>query len=168
MATRKIAFSGDAVFDKSGKYRYSLSRMWNAERNKAVFVMLNPSKADATINDPTISRCITFADRMGCGTLEVVNLFAYRTAYPRELRACRLPVGKLNDQYIARAVEMASVVVVAWGNWGRLYERDREVLQLISSISAEKPLFCFGVTGQGQPRHPLFLSYDNELIELPR
>jgi hypothetical protein len=156
---------GDAVFDKTGKYRYSLLRTWNAELSKATFVMLNPSKADATLNDPTISRCITFADKMGCGALEVVNLFAYRTAYPRELRACRRPVGKLNDQYIARAVEKASLVVVAWGNWGRLHGRDREVLQMIAS---ENPLFCFGITGQGQPRHPLFLSYNNELIELPR
>ncbi len=142
--------------------------MWNAEGKKAAFVMLNPSKADATLNDPTVSRCITFADKMGCGALEVVNLFAYRTSYPRELRACRRPVGSLNDQYIAESVESASVVVVAWGNWGRLYGRDHEVLQLISSISTKKPLFCFGITGQGQPRHPLFLSYKSELIELPR
>lgn len=157
--------ASDAVFDKSGRYRYSLSRKWNAEGERAVFVMLNPSKADARLNDPTISRCIRFAEKIGCGALEVVNLFAYRTAYPRELRACRHPVGKLNDQYIAQAVEKASVVVVAWGNWGRLHGRDREVLQL---ISMKNPLFCFGITGQGQPRHPLFLSCNHELIELPR
>ena len=156
---------GDAVFDSSGKYRYSLSRLWNAEGKRAVFVMLNPSKADATLNDPTISRCITFANRMGCGSLEVVNLFAFRTAYPKELRACRRPIGKLNDQYIAAAVEMASLVVVAWGNWGRLYGRDQEVLQLIKS---KNTLLCFGITGQGQPRHPLFLPSDIELIELLR
>lgn len=156
---------GDAVFDNSGKYRYLLSRLWNAEGKKAVFVMLNPSTADATFNDPTISRCITFAQKMGCGALEVVNLFAYGTAYPRQLRACRRPVGKLNDQYIGTAVEKASLVVVAWGNWGRLHGRDQEVLQL---IAAKSPLFCFGITGQGQPRHPLFLPYDIELIELPR
>ncbi len=156
---------GDAVFDKAGKYRYSLSRIWNAEGAKAAFVMLNPSKADATLNDPTITRCIGFAEKMGCGSLEVVNLFAYRTAYPKELRVCVSPIGKLNDQYISAAVETANFVVVAWGNWGQLHGRDQEVLQLVASKS---PVFCFGITGKGHPRHPLFLSYEVDLIELPR
>lgn len=156
---------GDAVFDKAGKYRYSLSRIWNAKGAKAAFVMLNPSKADATLNDPTITRCIGFAEKMGCGSLEVVNLFAYRTAYPKELRVCASPIGKLNDQYISAAVETANFVVVAWGNWGQLHGRDQEVLQLVASKS---PVFCFGITGKGHPRHPLFLSYEVDLIELPR
>ncbi len=156
---------GDAVFDKSGKYRYLLSRTWSDEGKKAVFVMLNPSSADASLNDPTISRCIGFAERLGCGSLQVVNLFAYRTAYPKELRVCRSPVGALNNQYIRGAVEAASLVVVAWGNWGRLHGRDKEVLQLIAGRTS---LHCFGVTGQGHPRHPLFLPYDIQLIELIR
>ncbi len=125
--------------------------------------MLNPSKADASVNDPTISRCITLADKMGCGSLEVVNLFAFRTAYPEELRACRRPVGKLNDEYIAAAVESSSLVVVAWGNWGSLYERDKEVLRLISDTDR---LHCFGVTLKGQPKHPLFLSSATPLMKL--
>lgn len=156
---------GDAVFDKSCRYRYSLSRQWNAELPRVAFIMLNPSKADASINDPTISRCISFANRHGCGALEVVNLFAFRTAYPEELRSCRSPVGKLNDQYIQQAVEKASIVVVAWGNWGYLHGRDVEVLGL---IGAKHPLFCFGVTLRGQPRHPLFLPSAMRLVELPR
>ena len=162
--TLATSFVGDAVFDKSGRYRYSLSRLWSRERSKAAFIMLNPSKADASFNDPTISRCMTLADKMGCGSLEVVNLFAYRTAYPKELRACRRPVGKLNDQYINAAVESASLVVVAWGNWGALHERDQEVLQL---ISANSHLYCFGITKKGHPRHPLFLPSDTGLITLP-
>src|SRR5690348_4261255 len=129
--TLATSFVGDAVFDKTRKYRYSLSRLWQPDRPKAAFVMLNPSKADASLNDPTISRCISLADRMSCGSLEVVNLFAFRTAYPEELRACRRPIGKLNDEYIGAAVENASLVVVAWGNWGYLHNRDEEVLQLI-------------------------------------
>ena len=162
-APRKMI--GDAVFDRSRKYRYLLSRQWNCQKDKAVFVMLNPSKADATVNDPTISRCISFAEKMGCGSLDVVNLFAFRTAYPKELKACPKPVGRLNDQYIAGAVEKASLIVVAWGNWGRLHDRDQEVLDL---IALRRPLLCFGTTREGQPRHPLFLPAATELVEMPR
>ena len=157
--------AGDAVFDKSRRYRYSLSRLWDGTRPKATFVMLNPSKADAEINDPTISRCISFAARIGCGALEVVNLFAFRTAYPEQLRACRRPVGELNDHYIDAAVRSSSLVVVAWGNWGYLHGRDEEVLQ---RISAHQQLHCFGLTLKGRPRHPLFLPSHSELVLLSR
>ncbi|HNB24523.1 MAG TPA: DUF1643 domain-containing protein [Candidatus Melainabacteria bacterium] len=160
----KLVMTGDAVFDKSRRYRYSLSRAWNSVRPKAAFVMLNPSKADAEKNDPTISRCISFAENLGCGSLEVVNLFAYRTAYPHELKSCRYPVGKLNDQYIREAMISSSLVIVAWGNWGSLHGRDRQVLDLISSHNR---LLCFGLTLRGQPRHPLFLPAQSELVTLP-
>jgi len=163
--SEKPVMIGDAVFDKSRRYRYSLSRLWDDSRPKATFVMLNPSKADADINDPTISRCISFADRIGCGALEVVNLFAFRTAFPVELRACRRPVGALNDQYIDAAVRSSYLVVVAWGNWGYLHGRDVEVLQRISNL---KQLHCFGVTLRGQPRHPLFLPSQSEILKFPR
>jgi hypothetical protein len=162
---RTTKIEGDAVFDKSRRYRYSLSRFWNRELDKAVFIMLNPSKADADINDPTIRRCISFAQKMGCGSLEVVNLFAFRTAYPEELRACRRPVGKLNDQYICSAAESASLIVVAWGNWGYLHRRNEEVLKL---LSGSVPVHCFGTTLKGHPRHPLFLPSEISIIELPR
>lgn len=161
--TMKI--EGDAVFDKSRRYRYSLSRQWNSELEKAAFIMLNPSRADAEINDPTIRRCISFAQKLGCGSLEVVNLFAYRTAHPEELRACRRPVGKLNDQYICAAAESASIIVVAWGNWGYLHKRNQEVLDMLDSC---KRLLCFGTTAQGHPRHPLFLPAQISITELPR
>lgn len=156
---------GGAVFDGTGKYRYSLSRSWDRKLEKAVFIMLNPSKADAEINDPTIRRCISFAHKMNCGSLEVVNLFAYRTAYPQELRACRRPVGKLNDKYITEAAQNAAVIVVAWGNWGSLHRRNEEVLGL---LQGSVPIMCFGMTLQGHPRHPLFLPADTRAIELAR
>ena len=75
-----------AVIDKTEKYRYSLLREWDDTRHKCLFIMLNPSTADASRDDPTIRRCIAFAKREGCGGLHVVNLFAYRATDPVELR----------------------------------------------------------------------------------
>lgn len=65
-----------------GDYRYLLTREWDSQGKIVTFIMLNPSRADALLNDPTITRCLNFARSWGYGRLEVVNLFAYRTPQP--------------------------------------------------------------------------------------
>lgn len=54
--------------------------------------MLNPSTADENVDDPTIRRCINFAKDWGYGGMYVGNLFAFRTAYPKELKEAGFPV----------------------------------------------------------------------------
>jgi hypothetical protein len=142
-----------AILDPTGIYRYLLWREWEPGGRRIAFVMLNPSTADATTNDPTIRRCIGFARSWGFGALDVVNLFAYRATYPLELRNAADPVGPENDQYILDASKRADVVLLAWGNHGTLLDRDREVLRL---LSGRRDLLCLNVTNAGQPRHPLY------------
>ena len=88
-----------------GNYRYLLWREWDSDRKIVSFIMLNPSRADAEINDPTITRCINFAKSWGYGRLEVVNLFAYRTSHPSLLKQTAEPIGRDNDRYILESVE---------------------------------------------------------------
>ncbi|MGH9551149.1 MAG: DUF1643 domain-containing protein, partial [Terriglobales bacterium] len=95
-----IEMEAKAVFDRSGKYRYTLSRCWNSDLERIVFLMLNPSTADAEVTDPTIRSCLGFARELGFGALEVVNLFAYRATEPAALKRARSPVGRENDRYI--------------------------------------------------------------------
>ncbi|BDA75123.1 hypothetical protein CAL7716_092890 [Calothrix sp. PCC 7716] len=97
-----------------GDYRYLLSRKWDASKPKITFVMLNPSTADANQDDPTLRKCINFAQSLGYGSLKVVNLFAYRATKPCELRKVADPVGPKNNYYIQLATRRASLVIVAW------------------------------------------------------
>ncbi len=144
-----------AVIDKAGLYRYSLWRDWDMEKPKLVFIMLNPSKADANIDDPTLRRCINFAKSWGFGSLIVVNLFAFRTARPLDLRQVDDPIGSQNDRYLKKAIKSADKVVVAWGNKGKLMQRDRLVLELLSKHNVQP--HCLGITKVGSPRHPLYV-----------
>ncbi|HBI04838.1 MAG TPA: hypothetical protein DDY49_12510, partial [Paenibacillaceae bacterium] len=89
-----------AIVDETGNYRYSLWRSWDERKPKVTFIMLNPSTADETYDDLTITRCINFAKRWGFGTLEVVNLFAYRAPDFGEIMEVNDPVGVKNDEYI--------------------------------------------------------------------
>ncbi|MBD2319872.1 DUF1643 domain-containing protein [Phormidium tenue] len=150
-----------AVIDKTGLYRYSLWREWDIDKSKIVFIMLNPSKADASIDDPTLRRCINFANSWGFGSLIVVNLFAFRTASPLELKKVDNPIGKQNDRYLKKAIKSADRVVVAWGNNGKLMQRDRFVLELLSKHNIQP--HCLGITKSGYPCHPLYVLFSNHL-----
>ena len=122
-----------AVIDSTGDYRYLLWREWDSEKQTVSFIMLNPSRADAQINDPTITRCIKFAQSWGYGRLEVVNLFAYRTPHPSLLKQATEPIGKDNDRYILATAQKSHRVILAWGNHGTWQKQDLLVLQLLKN-----------------------------------
>jgi hypothetical protein len=119
--------------------------------------MLNPSRADAVVDDPTIRRCIGFAHTWGFGGLEVVNLFAYRTANPTELSQADDPIGAENDFYLMSLRERVEQIILAWGNWGSLQGRDRTVMHLLSN---QETMYCLGLTKAGSPKHPLYIKRD--------
>src|SRR5262249_32293760 len=103
-----------AVISGDGRYRYSLTRRWG-RGPRALWIMLNPSRADREVDDPTIRRCIGFSGSWGYGAMEVVNLYALRTPEPRLLRRHPDPVGPENDGWITRASRRATEIVLAWG-----------------------------------------------------
>lgn len=150
-----------AIFDKTGDYRYQLGRRWHPDGKTVTFVMLNPSRADAAFDDPTLRACMQFAQRWNYASLCVVNLFAYRTPHPTELKMAKNPVGQQNDAYVVKAAAMADKVVLAWGNWGGLYERDRTILSLLSPH--QHKLTCLQLNRSGHPRHPLYIKRDQPL-----
>ena len=152
---------GQARID--GGYRYWLRRAWSSGA-LVCWIMLNPSTADATTDDPTIRRCIGFTKAWGYGGLVVVNLFALRATDPKALR---LPynysqsdylgvVGPFNDEAIVEECDRAALVVAAWGNHGALYDRANDVLERIYP----RPVHHLGLTKMNQPRHPLYVRAD--------
>lgn len=144
----------DAVIDSTGRYRYLLSRVWEESAGTVAFVMLNPSTADATTDDPTVRRCIGFARSWGFGGLLVANLFALRSTDPSELLRVPDPVGPANDDYLLGLRARVSLMVAAWGARGTLLGRSAEVRRL---LEATGPIHQLGLTKADEPRHPLYL-----------
>lgn len=146
-----------AILSTCGKYRYRLSRSWGGPDAKPLlFVMLNPSTADANEDDATIRRCVRFATDHGYTSIEVVNLFAYRATKPADLRKAGYPAGPDNDRHIAEAVSGAGAVCVAWGANAADLERPQVVLPLIRAQGAVP--MCLSITKGGHPGHPLMLA----------
>jgi hypothetical protein len=127
-----------ATFSPCRSWRYSLSRRWD--------------------DDPTIRRCISFAQRWGLGGLVMTNIFAFRSTDPSRLARIAEPhaIGPENDETLRSVAKMAGKVVAAWGVHGTLYGRERAVLSLLDDV----PLLCFGTTKNGHPRHPLYIRGD--------
>lgn len=153
-----------AVISPCGKYRYYLSREGGPSKNMVAFVMLNPSTADADIDDATIRRCRDFA--RGAGFV-VVNLYAYRATKPKDMHAADDPVGPDNWQWLMRIADSGYKIICAWGAGGDV---DKEHTAICAGMLRYLPdgstnvLYCLGVTKDGQPRHPLYVRGDAPIV----
>jgi len=153
-----------ALFSSCKQYRYALKRATDAlfsGGRQALFVMLNPSTADETMDDPTIRRCIRFAYDWGCSVLRVGNLYAFRATNPEELWKIQDPVGPENDLFLYRMMSQTKDVLCAWGNNAQP-ERVEAFIKLAKEAGAT--LWCLGTTKEGQPRHPLYVKANQKPI----
>ncbi len=141
-----------ATISREGSYRYTLERSWG-DGSRVLFVMLNPSTADAKVDDATIRRCTDYAKQWGYGGLLVGNLFALRSTDPQPIgRDPQAAVGPRNNLYLRKMSRRAGSTIVAWGGGGGKFpERIRDVLAILGP-----DVFCVGTTEDGHPRHPLY------------
>jgi hypothetical protein len=155
-----------AVISKCKQYRYLLKRVWDERLPEASFIMLNPSTADAYQDDATIRRCIGFAKSLGCGALNVVNLYAYRATKPSDLftRSVSEAVGPENDAFLHKVLHYPSlwedVIIAAWGVHARP-ERVKAFAEIVKKHGLN--VKCLGTTKAGAPKHPLYLPADTAL-----
>ena len=145
---------GWAHFSADRKYRYLLGRRISDSPRRLLFIMLNPGTADESHNDPTIRRCIGFAQRWDFGVMEVANLFAFRTPYVAELRSAKEPIGPDNDEWISQALVAADRVILAWGNHGAYMQRSSKITRMVSDVAQP---YRLGLNKTGEPTHPLYL-----------
>jgi hypothetical protein len=142
-----------AVLSACGRYRYLLGRRW-ADGPPLGWVLLNPSTADATVDDPTIRRLVAFTRAAGYGAALVGNLVALRATDPAELARHPNPTGPYNDTALDELVTLTGGAVVA--GWSAAADPHR-VAAVLAGPLADVRLRCLGVTASGQPRHPLYV-----------
>ncbi len=157
-----------AVYSRCGRYRYSLTRTWDGDGPRLLWILLNPSTADERRNDPTIERCERRARALGFGAFGVVNIFGFRATDPADLRRAAAPVGASNDRIVLRAVSgwagrPGDFVVCGWGAHGAHRGPDDPIgrgrVMERKLRQTGKPLHHLGLTAAGHPRHPLYIGY---------
>lgn len=153
-----------AILSKDGRYRYQLTRRWAEGADTALWIMLNPSTATASKDDPTIRRCISFSQSFGMASLMVVNLFAFRATDPKKLLALKPEeaIGPNNAAVLGAAMSIASCVIAAWGALPqKLWTASKPSRDVIQTC---KKLQCLGRAKSGAPRHPLYVRSETPLM----
>lgn len=151
----------DAVISECGKYRYLLRRVWDFKKPRALLIMLNPSTADARQDDATIRSCVRLLIGLGYGSMEVVNVFAFRATSPKELETEPFPLGGDNYNVVNAALGRCDIVICGWGAHHMADEGSQWIKDLARK---EKPqIYCFGKTKSGSPKHPLYIKSGTQL-----
>lgn len=167
----KITYTA-AGADISGTYRFSLWREWAGGAGTCCFVMLNPSTADGTLDDPTVRRCVRYARDWGYSRLEVRNLYPLRATDPAELLSHPDPRGGLPGGVHLLKALWADLVVCGWGAFAfpdRLYAQHACLVREFAGFAAREgvSLKCLGLTKDGHPKHPLYLKADARPLDFP-
>ncbi len=150
------------------KYRYTLSRTWRDDGVLYAFFGINPSTADANIDDATVRKWIGFTERNGGKGFIVGNVFAYRATDVKDLAKCEDPVGgKANLGHINTIIKKADILVPCWGNASKVPAPLKHNISalMLTLVESGKPIKIFGKTKSGDPKHPLMLGYDTPLVD---
>ena len=151
----------NALISDDGQYRYWLTRVWNESLPYLAIIGVNPSTADAEIDDATIRKDIGFASRLGFGGFVKLNVAAFRARDPKVCKAAVDPIGPMNTaEFLLQQARLfgATKFIAAWGKNGIFF--DRECSRIVEVFPE---LWCWGRNGDGTPRHPLMLPYSTPL-----
>jgi hypothetical protein len=157
-----------ATISDDGLYRYDLIRRWGVGRaGRVLWIMLNPSTADAMVLDPTLRRCVGFSKAWGFDGMTVCNLYAYRSTDPKKLRVVDDPVGPDNDMLTLDHAFRAPLVICGWGDQNKVLKGfdQRAGWMLLNLRRMGCNVAHLGFTAGGYPRHPLYLPADLKPLE---
>lgn len=148
-----------ATVSDCGRYRYTLERRWSAVARYVLWVMLNPSTADAFVDDATIRVCMGYARRWGYSGILVGNLYAWRATDPRDLLAAHKRgediVGAENAEHLEGLTRRAGIMVLAWGVPGPIRGTAQATLR---ALPASLTRHVLTLNKSGHPCHPLYKS----------
>lgn len=163
-----------AQLSPCSRFRYLLWRQWDVGPS-VLWLMLNPSRADAERDDATVRKCVGFSRRWGYGQLSIVNLFSLVATKPEEIARAldrwrpgdpHPSGGRTAEEHILIASARSHGIVYAWGGCAAPWPfRTYHVTSLVEAARGGRPPppQCLGYTKHGAPRHPVRLSYATPL-----
>lgn len=156
-----------AVISPCGMYRYRLERTVAMEGPVYAFFGINPSTADASVDDATVRKWIGFAKRWGASRFIVGNVWPLRSTDVRRLATATrwLDIGRENQRHILAMATEADVLVPCWGGREKVPRIMHNEIDDLAALllGTGKPVMHFGLTKSGDPKHPLMLGYDTPL-----
>lgn len=150
-----------ATFSTCGLFRYVLTRIWDDRLPILDIVMLNPSTADASNDDPTVLALIHFAKLWGYGGIRIGNVHAFCASRPAALFAAAAEGKDIDGPQNANILGFTLLeakreelpVLVAWGNDGDRFGGASRFVARAEELGVR--LICLGTTQSGAPKHPM-------------
>lgn len=157
-----------AIISPCGEYRHRLEREVLESGIVVALIGVNPSTADATVNDATIRKDIGFAMRHGWKRIIKGNVFAFRATNVKRLRTVASHGHSINEYHLRKICEDADLIIPCWGDRTKLPKELRPRLGITLDLlrASGKPIMCFGLTKIGDPRHTLMIPYDTPLVPM--
>lgn len=150
------AYTKVAYVTPCGLYRPWLTRWWD-DRPCLAVLGVNPSDADAEIDDPTIKRTVDFADLAGFGSLVMLNSNQFRSPKVSALAKAADPVGPNADTVLLEWAAKADRIVIAWGPPTKVRKALRPRFAAVLDLLAQRDLYVLRLTPGGHPEHPVRL-----------
>lgn len=147
-----------AKFSDDKKFRLALWRIWEDDKPKVMYVGLNPSTANETKNDNTITKLVKASKHNGFGGFFMLNLYSYVTAYPEQLKGNWEIMDGINNKHLLDYSGKADKIVFCWGNFKEAQEKASELKHAFSDA------WCFKQNKNGSPKHPLYCKDNSVLI----
>lgn len=157
-----------AIISTCGKYRYRLDRQLTMGDGPVyAFFGINPSTADASLDDATVRKWTGFCKRWGASRYIVGNVFAYRATDVKALATVEDAFGDDIGEHITDIIEESDILVPCWGNMSKVPPKLQWAFDVLMDalLSSGKPVRHFGLTKAGDPKHPLMLGYDTPLLD---
>ena len=149
-------------FCSKNNLRFFLERIWNEELNKALFILMNPSKATTLKLDNTLCNIVNYSIDNNYGSLRLVNLFPTMATNPKDLSG-KLKIGQVeNNQEIIESIKWADRIFIAWGTDDKKYiTRKKEVEEILQKNNVDnKDIFCWKDKDNKFPKHLRIMSDD--------
>lgn len=161
---RRIHWPPDSIinccFSDCGRYRYTLSEIWDQSKPLVMFLMMNPSIADESFADPTLIKTGKYARSWGYGGQVIGNIHAYRATDSKCLLKVNDPVGAQNDARLIQIADNVEMIILAYGLPPKPLRPRAE--SIVRMLLGRAPLKFLKLTKNGTPSHPLYLK--SELI----
>jgi len=160
---------GTAEFDELGMHRLVLTREWDPmDKRRALWIGMNPSKAGADMDDPTVRQETNYTRHvLGYGGMVKCNVMDFIATNPSSLPAMDAGVRCSRRNLLTiRTQALGAETVIAC--WGTLPEALRGHVHLVKLMldNIGIPMFCRGKTADGSPRHGRGVRYNAPLIAL--
>lgn len=148
-------------YSDNDKYRSKLTVTWRDFVNKrAVVIGINPSKANDSKSDRTLTVTARFLNMYGIDEFLMLNIYENYATNPNDMGKKR----KTKFERFHSELEKADIIFIAWGVSKDSYKTEKRHIEKILK-PYKKKLYCAINENGKMPIHPRRIRYNYDIVK---